>query len=58
MFVVLGAEATGKSCLCSCFTRGLFINEHMPTIDDEYRKTIVYLTGNDVQLSIVDLGGW
>jgi GTPase SAR1 family protein len=32
-FLVLGAEATGKTCLCSCFTRGVFIEHHAPTID-------------------------
>jgi GTPase SAR1 family protein len=32
-FLVLGAEATGKTCLCSCFSRGLFLDQHVPTID-------------------------
>nr|AFZ78826.1 small GTP-binding protein [Coptotermes formosanus] len=54
--VVFGPGAVGKSALTIQFVHGYFVEDYDPTIEDQYKKSIV-VDGKTVQLNILDTAG-
>jgi len=54
--VVLGTAGSGKSCVTIRFIANRFLEEHEPTIQDNYRKDLIY-EDQPVTIDILDTAG-
>eukprot|EP00834_Sanchytrium_tribonematis_P000620 NODE_11_length_54881_cov_1.430718.p33 type:complete len:163 gc:universal NODE_11_length_54881_cov_1.430718:30928-31416(+) len=54
--VTVGSGGVGKSCLTVRFLKDEFFGEYDPTVEENYRKTVV-VDGQSCDLSIVDTAG-
>jgi len=55
--LVLGAPASGKSSLLLQYCSDMFLDKHIPTLEDVYRKTVKFEDGRCCLCEILDASG-